>query len=698
MAGWENGDAPVTNERPGSGVAAGVPIVGWEGDSPVVSDVPMDVGTSQGADFLTRAGAALKITPEGKQGFLESRLGPTVQERPGIGYTYRDQGGREQAVDEFGPDIGDVADVAGAVMTAAPTLAQRTGNPFLAAILAGSGSALRQGVAAMLPGDEDLSIADRAGMIMTDAMMAGGMQGAINKGAQLFDKARPRNIVARHVQKAENTPFAQRGRELQKEVGVRFSPGQATGSGGVITVQGVARRHPVSEDRVAAFDLRNLDLAKTRLDKLMDSIDKTARGSEGAGSVIWTAYDDVIKWARNARRAQAKADFGEVEKLSGGAARISTPELRSTVDKLIQDYTVPGGGDATSKLVGQLRRLRGELGDATNPQQMQRLLEVYGKAASGKGQLLHDIDTAQQRGIAGQMFGALNRDLDNAADEALQAITATSGGGARAGEEAARALVIARDNYRKASGHLDTLADTIIGRMFNSKGAVAPEAVAGKFLTAHPSQIRTVVKILETSKPDALAAIQRNMIEEAMDASKATVANAGTSGGAVTGSASIFSPRKFNSWIANQEERLAEVFANQPGALKDLRTINEAMGRLADRAGTDGSPTSPLAWALDIARSTFSLTLAGMARAGGQIVAPAQLAKIMTTPEGRKALITMTATSSATKARTAAAATLGAIIAKDKAVTSFSTNEAANQGENTANESPDDDVIGAPAG
>lgn len=91
--------------------------------------------------------------------------------------------------------------------------------------------------------------------------------------------------------------------------------------------------------------------------------------------------------------------------------------------------------------------------------------------------------------------------------------------------------------------------------------------------------------------------------------------------------------------------------------------LNSSFSRLANRGGTEGSPTAPLLWAMDIAKNLMTAGLAGDVvggvRLATSVMAPTRLAQAITSPKSTRALVTLTQPNASREATLAAMGTLG---------------------------------------
>jgi len=458
----------------------------------------------------------------------------------------------------------------------------------------------------------------------------------------------PKNMVARSTQKTLATDYANRGAEISRETKIPLSLGQQTGDEATMMVEGMAAKNPFSARKFQEFGANQVSASVQRLNKIMDDITPNKVSDVRMGTILGSAFDDAVNGAVKIRRSQAAADFDAVDAAAGNAKVIPTKNLTSTIDGLIQELDVPGGGDATASLVNRLKGMKDNLAGVvkthygkTEPQAKQvwagwenggfktiapdapsltaneasRLLEVYGKASAGTGQIFKDIDKAQQRMIASRLVKGVLSDLDEA----------VAGGQGNA----AQLLKAARDNYRANSAAINKLEDSVIGKYLGA-GDRSPERVADFLVKLKPTEVSQTVNMLNRANPELIPQTRRYFIERAIE--NAIIAPSKRNPSSPNFSAAKFidampEGAKFNVIFGNSEAR------------GELKAVGEALERIAYRGFTEGSPTAPLLMAWDAVKRVF--TIRGMAGLPAAMIAPKTVAKASLTPEGRRALIVL---------------------------------------------------------
>lgn len=634
-----------------------------------------------GADFMTRLGASFKMTPSGKLEFMKHAYGDgnVMQDEKGEFLFRNDKRERWKQFDEKGVTLADLADFGGDAPglvlstlggAAGTAVAPGPGSVAGAAGGAALGDIVKQGISGVLPGSDQMSLGERALSTGIDAALGAGSQFLGNKAMALRDLVRPHNIVANSATKAENTLYAAEGAQLSASTGIPLSFAQETGSRAGTTVEGMARRNPVSADSFATFDRLQTGKAVERIKGIMDDIHSSEVGDVNLGQSAQRSFDNLWDRLISQRRGAAARDFGAVDKLSNGSRVIPTTNTQSAIDDLIKEMDVPGGGDATAALVNRLKSVKSQLGGIPRSDQkvllvdaegkplitqgppeklmtaeeLNRLLQIYGKAASGNATIFQDLDKAQQRFVAGRIHNALTQDMDAAASSGI------------ADQQVAGALKQARDNYAKNSAALGTVEESIIGRYFgNVSYERTPERIADAITRMKPTEIRSTLGILKTSDPEITDKTARYFLEKALDA--AAPPPSAAQGGAVK-----FTASRFLSALPDDATQQV-LFGGRP-AQGELAKVAKVLERVADRP-MEGSPTAPLMMAWDLAKGLFTLNPTALAGIPVSILAPRAIARAALTPQGRQALITVSRTGKPTTEALHAAQYLAALNAKE---------------------------------
>lgn len=460
-----------------------------------------------------------------------------------------------------------------------------------------------------------------------DNMAIGAALGAIPTAAiGAWNKLRPHNLVANRVNKAMGSDFAREGEALEKATGIRMTPGQITGDKGILTMEGLARQHPISSGRVQVdVDEPQLQQAVQKLNKLMDKIDTRGFGPSQVGNDIKQAFDGALHKAMDIRRAQAAKDYGAIKLSTNKQPVVGTTNIRKEIDDIVSEFDVPGG----ESIVSQAKAFAKMIGrDPMTAEKAMKARSLYSSMSRGTGQIFKDIDKAQSRMLASRLEAALTRDLEAAE---------TAGG------NLGKALKAANSNYRANSLAIEELEKSSLGRLFGGKYDPDPQAVAEKMLKMKPTEMSTAAGILHSSNPKVMQGVKRFALEKAMEK-----AIPPPSAGAMT----PFSAAKFVSALPD-EGFMRAVYS--PQEVAEIKTLAKALERIANRGGTGGSQTAPLMMAWDAAKAVFSLNIPALTRLGVSTIAPNRIADAMASKHGRQAIRTLIETRDPQKAMRAAA-------------------------------------------
>lgn len=643
-----------------------------------------------------RAMAGLKLGSEGVAQYLEGKYGVGGVSTDKDGSFYVKDGGEWIPFDSPKLNMRDVFDLSGLGVAALPVaggeaLAGKVAPGLIkgaakAMGLGAAGSVLQQAVGAATPGGDPMSGGARVATLLMDTA-AGGLGDAAARGISRVPGA-VRNTYLRQTGQAD-LPTTRDGQAVNDylmqgydpatdgPMDPSLTPGQRSQRKGLLTLEGSLRRSPTGASPLfQAKDEAQLLAGKKRFDELMQQISANPRNREMLGTQVIKAFDDTLDGAMSVLDNQAAQDFKVLDTKAGKEAIFALPSTMKALDGMIAEYDVPGAAaDATKGLVRQLHSLRDTLSRTTSTPasfkygvytpaatstvdtkrsaaEFQRLLSSWGRAAAGKNTPFLDIPAREQTGIAKRVFGALNEDLDAAASSA----------------SAPAELRQARDNYRQNFQAVDSLRKSSIGRVLGmaEDGTLVPEKVADQLMRMEGSQIRQTFALLDKADPQLAGDAKRTMLERAMFQAQPAAEKleerlqAGTMGVTPQGTVpETYSPARL---ITNLSKSPA-IEVMTPTEKFGVSRLNAAMQRLANRAGTEGSPTGPLMWAADIAKNFVRAGVTGDVVAAGQLVAstfgPTQLAKAITSPDSLNALVALTQPNATREAIMAAMATLG---------------------------------------
>ena len=625
---------------------------------------PPGVDIETGAPFSVRAGASVKMTTAGKLNYLKSKYGlENVRARGNeIDYINPDTQQWTQ-FDEKGLSISDIADLTGPAIESIPGVVAgfATANPLIAGAADAGASAIRQGISASLPGADQMTVGGRLGNIAIAGGLGITFQGTSNIAEEVIKKVRPTNILKRYLNRKvlgdPSVSASELGRQsgffaspkgqavpelldLEKKTGLTFTPGQVTQDPGLLTLEGSARRNPISAAMVQAGDTQRLSALQTYLQKIMADIGEGKAGIESAGNKVKLVWDSHIEKAVKERSASAKNAFtAAIEKQKGSDIPVTASNFLSTISEVIRDLNTRLGGDATVKQLEELAKIKNKLsqvsvdditgeikitaagGDPMSLGEFQRGLEIWGKAARGTGKPLEAFDSQGNKRVARRVFPALLRDLDSMISK---------------GVPGAAELKVARQEYRAMSEFLEETKTSILTKVL---GLGSGEHVFEKFVgnTWKPSQKKAAMAIVDSLDGELAKDIRVLALEDII--SKA-VPQSGSIGALDIG----LSPAKLISAANKNDDGIRALFAGDHKGYLNWREAVKAAKVLAYRAGTDGSPTTPLRQAetlLEMMKKTGRLDFSGLAGESAAILAPRVFAEAMLDPKASRDMLSL---------------------------------------------------------
>jgi hypothetical protein len=598
-------------------------------------------------------GEGLKMTQQGRMGFLESihGKGNVLTDNDGKVFIYDPKNKEYYPDNASGFGMNDIAENSGSALEALGSYGGTAVGSALGVGMGGipgavvggmAGNAVHQGVSAMLPGDDNMSLSDRALDNGVSGAVSGAGQGLFNSVIGGVKTAIP-NWRAKGIEKLYDTPFGQETRDVEQELGTSFPIGSGTGSSTYRMLERGVRNHPFAADVAKPQDTENINKV---IEYLQSTLDKTYAGNVGgeqAGTQIRDAFGTAVDDLTKLRSTQAQQDFGVLSQLAKGQKIFSANNLLNAVveeGKRINELGGMGEKVNESKF-RELRNIYQTISDGNGganykltPEAMQGALAYYGRLSKGTGNLAQDLDKAESKRTSKILFDALKQDLDDAADSTY-AHESTVG----------RAIKTARDNYKFNSGKIDEVVKSTIGRVLGSNFDIAPEKLVEKMATMEPSQLKTSYAILKKADSDIPDMFDKYMISRAL--SKAGIATdkdvnlvdsgviplyaakPGQKGG-------NFNPERFLKemnespyWVVSDPQRRMEMTY----AIKGIE-------RLADGQLWAGSQTATINTAYDVMGSIVNpINLAKIV--AQKVLVPKWVAGQLFTEEGRRALMTI---------------------------------------------------------
>ena len=557
------------------------------------ADNPQEVGAG------TRAVASLPITEQGKIDYLVQKFGPD-NVKAGNGKIIVRDNGKWTNLNRDGLSWGDVAAMAGPAIEAIPSvaagIATSGAGPLVAIPVAGAagaaGNIIRQGVAKAATGEAipsparssepeiDLiqggAVSERISQPFVSGVLGALGEGVVRAGAAGLRAMTPTARLERTVAKADPGVIKE-GLELRQQSGSPMSLGEITQSDEIMRIEALQRQTPGAAGVVGALDDAKTKGLNAYARKIADEVAKGAapRASE-MGTALAEVRGQIRKTYTDKLRAQALADYAEVDRLSPGSSYLPTTNTQANIDKMIESKTTrfnTGAGQATIDKLQQAKAdLNKAMGGALSPSEFQRSMEVWRKVAgTGQGVDL-GLPRDETKEIGKTIMDGLYKDLDAAAD-----VTAESS------NPAAQALQTARQNYKAGKDAVEANDSDILKRAAimvdksQNAGKVVADIAAGR---ADTVQLGKTLAVLDANKPEAAAELRGSVLRTIYTPKRVAVD----------------SPMVMLTKLDTEKNKAVTdaLFAGDPQTQGKLAALKSLAKRYADNQKMmSGSPTAP---------------------------------------------------------------------------------------------------------
>lgn len=491
-----------------------------------------------------------------------------------------------------------------------------------------------------------------------------------------------RNALAAWLQKGESSRNADiRGQAEEFFKGSKavpdpapYTPAQQTGNPRMAALEQRARGPQMQE-----LNATQLDQTRTRFDELADTAEQASGVNAGARPIARDTYktvDVLDSQMRRDRNTEFELGMDEVKSLGAkSGATVPLNNLRTAYQTILADdanpFNVKGGSVPTSfrKALDLLNSMKGtraadahvhntdfeafQFNPGSNTQYaptVENLAEIMKGLSQGvvRDSAILDPQQAQLERLRRQLWGALNKDIDAAAQGIPPGSVVPAGTrvlGVQA-DPAFQKLQEVRTIYARRSQRLDRLQDDSINQIFGSKEVLAnPRAALERFYGLPNEDQVYATKILGQRAPGVLQAMRADRIRQSLMAATTQAGPAAQS----TFDSARFSQEMFSGANAAGNSRLFS--ADQRKILQaGAAHLQILMNHLPGKGG--GSNV----WPEEFAINMISQNPAFISR----IVTRAAYGKygdeLLGTPEGLEALRTFTRVGGPKSVQTAVAA------------------------------------------
>ena len=605
----------------GGGVDGGVDM---GGEVQAVQPMPVPV-EGPGASFGERLGAAFKGSPEGQAGFYQAQRGDAnVRVNNGAVELLDPATGQWGPANPSGLDWGDLADLisaapeatlggagammgatAGSIVPGAGTAAGMVGGGAAGTAL---GNVVKQAIGAALPGAENMTLGERAGETAVSGAvgLAAGAIGPLARGAGRMI-AGGTGAEARAIEAGIGSNF-------------RFGAGDVAGGGPLKSLQDKVGRSFMGQREAAALLNRNITAVERKMDDIVGRFGTDPKTDEELGQALVGTLRKADADLTTARRADAGTRFAAVDSATGNVPNIDPVTFRQTLQGMVKQGTMSNrqktaqAKDAAALLKKTPRRLTAR--DA------QIMLEEYGHVgyATGATDILPNLGISDRVKISKRLFASLQGDLDTTIRQYREVIGP---------DGPAELLRAARTNYATHMQAAERLRESALSRLIGRATEVDLPAIPGRIMSKlkHPDQIKGLMAQLKTMNPAVHAEVQQHALEQALTAARAAAQT--TAGGAGALPLRGATLRK-----ALEDPRLKAMFADKPGLVDELDTVQKGLARL----GGDTAAGSPSAYNAEVLGGLGALVTPGAWP--GLVVylgTTKAIAKVMFNPELRDA-------------------------------------------------------------
>lgn len=503
-------------------------------------------------------------------------------------------------------------EVAGGIATAAlPGGVPAKGLAKVAALGAATGAAagLGSSEADLTQGDvsgavKDTAIGGASGLVAAPVLYGASKLAAAGAtrlgGARAAARTAARNAaeeVAPEMGKLEaanfsstRADFSKRSEEIAQEasdaIGEKFafSPDQSTGSPSLALAKQKAWNSPTSMDVVQPQEAKRLDQA-ARFSEMM--VDKMASTPELRGRVD---VADRVAESINARTDKIQSDasamfenaLSEASRITQNARVVPTSAVYETLGSLKQEYRTAGKAvrGAIDSALADVQKYSGPR-KKLSIEDVNGMLKYWGSVAAGKRRIDGTLSPEEQRMIGGKIKESLLAGLDALPDKSIPG-------------QAKNLLLEARSGYAAAKSEIAGILNDSVSKLLG-KQQVAGESAIDTLLRMHPSEVKSVMRVVSKIQPELAGDLRAQFLEAALEAGgKASRESTVSSDLGMRQILPGKGAQTIYSKLRQLEPQLMAAFAGDKQAEQSFRTSLELWQRLAFGANIKGSPTYSL--------------------------------------------------------------------------------------------------------
>ncbi|MBJ2129048.1 hypothetical protein JC525_08875 [Alteromonas sp. IB21] len=501
---------------------------------------------------------------------------------------------------------GEVAGAVGAAFL--PMGAATKGAGLLKSTMqAGGVGAIEAGLQPVYEGDN--FIKEKGEQAAVGAAFGAGANAGLDALGRVVENVLPSNVITRGVNIAANKAddeFVKQGRDIIERTGIELTPGAQTGSKSLTFLENRARQSFFSAEKAFKADEKIGRQAVEHIEDLATRMKGEAIDAEGMGNALRNSIKKSVDDILDSRDKMAQKNYGMIrEALPNG--NFNTSNVVEEAKRILDEYEGVSGSEAL-KVRREMKRVVKDLqGKKVKTKDFDPIMNTpaefksnnidlstalknrsyFSRVSKGAANLFKDIQSAEQRRIGARLTQAIERDFDDLAETA--------------GSDVGALLKEANQSYRQHMQSIDYIEKTAIGKMlgedtvaplFGASGnSIAPEKVAQKFLSLKPSEMKSIVGVLEKHSPETVKAAKSFMLTNALSAAKNFAPSHGAKTLHLSGPTFIKELRGTNGRNAEEGmKRIASLFDKTE--VEEIKLTIEALERWGDKFGYNFSGTA----------------------------------------------------------------------------------------------------------
>ena len=397
--------------------------------------------------------------------------------------------------------------------------------------------------------------------------------------------------------------------QMAETVGMRLPMGDLSQNPYLKRIEGALRQHGRAETVFNQIDRQNERALYDYLKKISSGVDPEVAG-EKIKSIGQNYFDGLLQ----RRRTFAGEMFNQAAEESGGAKMIAPSNYYNAIKDLSSEYLdnpIVSGFDPMVKKATEFENVANNLfTDSASKQEMvfdpktlmmttkttrsepvmkeitvsqlQKGLQSLGDIAAGKGKLMEDLTTAEQRRFASHLKSALEKDMDEAINS---------------GVPGAETLRKARDRWKKYTNLITNNENTRLARDLE-KNVFGEELINNIINGKLPAKYRgKIFSYLKKHSPESVADLKRVVFQRILEGGVPSGSGAGKMG-------APFSPSKGLTELIKRGGLLEDMYKGDAAGWLELQNAITGMKVLSSRMGMSGSQTAPMQWAMEIIKQS----------------------------------------------------------------------------------------------